>query len=291
VSGVTIGHVLNRLKEEFPDITITKIRFLDAERLIEPDRTPAGYRVFTDIDVERLRYILRAQRDRGISLARIRQELVRLDAGEDPMDVITGAAAVMDAVGGVRVDGLDGLDELGAVGEPFAGDDGDAAVREDADADRDEHAVQDALVPRAATSGPVVSSAAAPGGARLVGGDLHLSGRELAEAAGLELRDVRSLQEHALLPPGDVFDGDGLAAAKAAAGLLHAGLEARHLRMYRQFTDREASLHQQLVAPMLRQRNPQARQRAAELLQQLTENGTELHAALLRRELRSMLRP
>jgi DNA-binding transcriptional MerR regulator len=285
VSGVTIGHVLNRLKEEFPDITITKIRFLDAERLIEPDRTPAGYRVFTDIDVERLRYILRAQRDRGISLARIRQELVRLDAGEDPMDVITGAAAVLDAVGGVRVD------ELGELGEPVAGDDDDVAVREDADEDRDEHGVQDALVPRAATSRPVASSAAAPSAARLVGGDLHLSGRELAEAAGLELRDVRSLQEHALLPPGDVFDGDGLAAAKAAAGLLHAGLEARHLRMYRQFTDREVSLHQQLVAPMLRQRNPQARQRAAELLQQLTENGTELHSALLRRELRSMLRP
>ncbi|MFT4745242.1 MAG: DNA-binding transcriptional MerR regulator [Nitriliruptoraceae bacterium] len=282
MSGVTIGHVLNRLKEEFPDITITKIRFLDAERLIEPDRTPAGYRVFTDIDVERLRYILRAQRDRGISLARIRQELVRLDAGEDPMDVITGAAAVMDAVGGVRVDEL---------GEPSVDDDGDAAVREDADEDLDEHGVHDALVPPAATSRPVGSSAVALSAARLVGGELHLSGRELAEAAGLELRDVRSLQEHALLPPGDVFDGDGLAAAKAAAGLLHAGLEARHLRMYRQFTDREVSLHQQLVAPMLRQRNPQARQRAAELLQQLTENGTELHAALLRRELRSMLRP
>jgi DNA-binding transcriptional MerR regulator len=272
VSGVTIGHVLNRLKEEFPDITITKIRFLDAERLIEPDRTPAGYRVFTDIDVERLRYILRAQRDRGISLARIRQELVRLDAGEDPMDVITGAAAVMDAVGGVRVDEFD---------EPSHDD--DAALLEDAG--------QDALAPRAAASPPVEPSGAAPGATRLVGGELHLSGRELAEAAGLELRDVRSLQEHALLPPGDVFDGDGLAAAKAAAGLLHAGLEARHLRMYRQFTDREVSLHQQLVAPMLRQRNPQARQRAAELLQQLTENGTELHAALLRRELRSMLRP
>ncbi|MFT6942563.1 MAG: DNA-binding transcriptional MerR regulator, partial [Nitriliruptoraceae bacterium] len=211
MSGVTIGHVLNRLKEEFPDITITKIRFLDAERLIEPDRTPAGYRVFTDIDVERLRYILRAQRDRGISLARIRQELVRLDAGEDPMDVITGAAAVMDAVGGVRVDEL---------GEPSVDDDGDAAVREDADEDLDEHGVHDALVPPAATSRPVGSSAVALSAARLVGGELHLSGRELAEAAGLELRDVRSLQEHALLPPGDVFDGDGLAAAKAAAGLL-----------------------------------------------------------------------
>ncbi len=261
MTGVTIGEVLNRLKEEFPDITISKIRFLDAEGLIVPDRTPAGYRQFTDADIERLRYVLRAQYHRDLRLATIREELRRLDAGEDPLDVVTGAAAVMDAVGGVVPEAQDSThgDEPGRPAPP---------------------------VP----TRPVSADRSPRNTAGALGGDLHLSGRELAEAAGLELREVRSLQEHGLLPPGDVFDGDGLSAAKAAAGLLEAGLEARHLRMYRQFADREVSLHQQLVQPILRQRNPQARQRASELLDQLAEHGTELHAALLRRELREMLR-
>ena len=61
--------------------------------------------------------------------------------------------------------------------------------------------------------------------------------------------------------------------------------------MYRQFADREVSLFQQLVQPILRQRNPTARQRAAELLEALSTHGTQLHAALLRRELRDLLDP
>ena len=59
----TIGEVLNRLKDEFDDITISKIRFLEAEGLITPDRTESGYRKFTAADIDRLRYVLRAQRD------------------------------------------------------------------------------------------------------------------------------------------------------------------------------------------------------------------------------------
>jgi DNA-binding transcriptional MerR regulator len=64
LSTHTIGEVLNRLKDDFDDITISKIRFLEAEGLINPDRTESGYRKFTDADVERLRYVLRAPRAR-----------------------------------------------------------------------------------------------------------------------------------------------------------------------------------------------------------------------------------
>jgi hypothetical protein len=60
---LTVGAVVQELAPEFPDITISKVRFLEAEGLVTPTRTAAGYRQFTGADVERLRYVLRAQRD------------------------------------------------------------------------------------------------------------------------------------------------------------------------------------------------------------------------------------
>ena len=81
MSGHTIGEVLNRLKEEFDDVTISKIRFLESEGLIAPERSESGYRQFSDVDVDRLRHVLRAQRDRYLPLKVIREELARLDAG------------------------------------------------------------------------------------------------------------------------------------------------------------------------------------------------------------------
>ncbi|GAB2863791.1 MerR family transcriptional regulator [Actinocorallia aurea] len=72
---MTIGDVLARLQDEFPDVTPSKIRFLESEGLIEPDRTPAGYRKFTHADVERLRFILAAQRDSYLPLRVIKEQL------------------------------------------------------------------------------------------------------------------------------------------------------------------------------------------------------------------------
>ena len=65
---LSIGEVLNRLRGDFADITISKIRFLESEGLIEPQRTPSGYRKFTSSDLERLRYVLLAQRDQYLPL-------------------------------------------------------------------------------------------------------------------------------------------------------------------------------------------------------------------------------
>ncbi|GAB3673848.1 MerR family transcriptional regulator [Actinocorallia lasiicapitis] len=72
---MTIGDVLTQLRADFPDITLSKIRFLEAEGLIEPERTPAGYRKFGNADVERLRYILAAQRDEYLPLRVIKEQL------------------------------------------------------------------------------------------------------------------------------------------------------------------------------------------------------------------------
>nr|WP_226913374.1 MerR family transcriptional regulator [Gephyromycinifex aptenodytis] len=73
--------MLERLRPDFPDVSISKIRFLEAEGLIKPDRTPSGYRSFNESDVERLRYILQAQRDRFWPLRVIREALDAQDRG------------------------------------------------------------------------------------------------------------------------------------------------------------------------------------------------------------------
>ncbi|XVX18603.1 MerR family transcriptional regulator [Actinomycetota bacterium] len=73
--------MLKNLQDEFPDISISKIRFLEAEGLVTPERTPSGYRTFTAKDVERLRFILAAQRDRFWPLKVIREALDAMDRG------------------------------------------------------------------------------------------------------------------------------------------------------------------------------------------------------------------
>ena len=81
---LSIGEVLSKLRTEFSDITISKIRFLESEGLIEPQRTPSGYRKFTNIDLERLRYVLAAQRDQYLPLRVIKENLDALDRGLTP---------------------------------------------------------------------------------------------------------------------------------------------------------------------------------------------------------------
>ncbi|MEU6084953.1 MerR family transcriptional regulator [Streptomyces sp. NPDC047108] len=79
---MSIGTVLQRLREEFPEVTISKIRFLEAEGLVEPRRTPSGYRKFSPEDVQRLGYVLRMQRDHYLPLKVIREHLEALERGE-----------------------------------------------------------------------------------------------------------------------------------------------------------------------------------------------------------------
>ena len=81
---LSIGEVLSKLRGEFSDITISKIRFLESEGLIEPQRTPSGYRKFTNVDLERLRYVLAAQRDQYLPLRGIKENLDAMDRGLTP---------------------------------------------------------------------------------------------------------------------------------------------------------------------------------------------------------------
>ena len=81
---MNIGEVLDRLRSDFPGITIPKIRFLEDKGLIKPERTPAGYRKFTAEDVDRLRYILKMQRDHYLPLKVIGEHLDAIDRGLEP---------------------------------------------------------------------------------------------------------------------------------------------------------------------------------------------------------------
>ncbi|MCV7251004.1 MerR family transcriptional regulator [Mycolicibacterium fluoranthenivorans] len=83
-TGMSIGAVLDLLRPDFPDVTISKIRFLEAEGLVTPDRSAAGYRRFTAYDCARLRFILTAQRDQYLPLKVIKAQLDALPDGELP---------------------------------------------------------------------------------------------------------------------------------------------------------------------------------------------------------------
>lgn len=100
---LSIGEVLTKLRGDFPDITISKIRFLESEGLIEPQRTPSGYRKFTSNDLDRLRYVLLAQRDQYLPLKVIKDNLDALDRGLVPTP--QGTAVPRPTLGLATIDG------------------------------------------------------------------------------------------------------------------------------------------------------------------------------------------
>ena len=93
--SLSIGAVIEQLRPDFPDVTVSKVRFLENEGLVTPNRTPSGYRRFTRADCDRLRYVLTAQRDRYLPLKVIRDELEALDAA-----IADGSTAALPIRGG-----------------------------------------------------------------------------------------------------------------------------------------------------------------------------------------------
>jgi DNA-binding transcriptional MerR regulator len=91
--AMTIGAVCKALEQEFPDISISKIRYLEDQKLVAPRRTPGGYRLYSGGDVQRLRTILRLQRDEFLPLRVIRQELASGRAGNEVEPASEGAGA------------------------------------------------------------------------------------------------------------------------------------------------------------------------------------------------------
>lgn len=113
---LSIGEVLNRLRGDFADITISKIRFLESEGLIDPQRTPSGYRKFTSTDLERLRYVLLAQRDQYLPLKVIKDNLDAMDRGLTPSQT-AGVSTPRPPMSLATVDGEMAPSSFGEVSE------------------------------------------------------------------------------------------------------------------------------------------------------------------------------
>jgi len=294
---LSIGEVLSLLKEEFPDATISKIRFLESQGLIDPERTPSGYRKFYEPDVERLRWILRQQREHFLPLKVIKGRL-----GDDAPDVATitsgGIAPEGVAHAPIAADTL----PVAAVPEPVPAvvpdpapavppaNGGTRAPAPERPAPRPAPAPErprpaPAPAPRAPEpQSPEVLVAAADSG----NGDLTIE--ELAEAVELPVSRLTELEKYGLLaskPVGGTryYDGEARRVAELAAGFLRFGVEARHLRMYKSAADREAGFFEQIVMPLLKQRNPQSRRQAVETLGELARLGQDLRASMLRQAL------
>jgi DNA-binding transcriptional MerR regulator len=109
LAGMSIGAVLDLLRGDFPDVTISKIRFLEAEGLVTPERTASGYRRFTAYDCARLRFVLTAQRDQYLPLKVIKAQLDAQTDGELPATGSAYGVPRLVPVGGTFDDGADGL--------------------------------------------------------------------------------------------------------------------------------------------------------------------------------------
>ena len=283
---LSIGEVLGLLLEEFPDVTISKIRFLESQGLIDPERTASGYRKFYDNDVDLLRVILREQRENFLPLRVIRD---RLESGaiEDPTGPTTPPRGIRNVP---TSDAADVDDDLGIDQNGHSDEVRDIARIESPPPTQHHPAAQHRsgpLVPEVAAE-PDRPETAAPAPPAPV--DLrheNFSAGDVCQLAGLSAAQLAELESYGLLSgkgsgASTLYSAGDLAIAQAAAGFMQHGVEGRHLKAWRQAAEREASLFEQMILPLLRQRNPQARQQAMATLTLLAELGGELRSAIVR---------
>lgn len=221
VGQLSIGEVINLLRDDFPDVSVSKIRFLESQGLIDPDRSGSGYRQFDSTDVARLRFILQQQRDHFLPLKVIKSKLTLWERGEDASGSETSATQSLDQDG-----------------EPL---------------DRSE------LLKRS----------------KLDEDDLD---------ALIDIGLIRPIRDSVVFPP------EAGIVAMEAKRLMDQGLEARHLRTVRLSSEREADLLKQLVAPLLKASNPEAKARAKDVLESSADSVQAMHRALLTSELRQHLK-
>ena len=297
----SIGEVLALLQSDYPDITISKIRFLESQGLLNPERTPSGYRKFHEEDTERLRWILTQQRDHFLPLKVIKDRLAAGDFSDGPPEGVlpfernNGADGSNGAVGATEIE----------VGDPST------------DSTDDKVQKQSSSRASAVTSlleGPAEAATPAPRGRKrhptghqkgdptpVKDGDdesqapeVALTLKELCTQSGLDAADVADLEKFGLLSQRSMghveyYDEEALIVARLAAGFARYGIEPRHLRMYKVSAEREAGLFEQLITPLLKQRRAAAREQAVEMLEELAELADDLRAVMVRASLREYL--
>jgi len=287
----SIGEVLGLLLEEFPNVTISKIRFLESQGLIEPERTPSGYRKFTDAEIERLRYILREQETNYLPLRVIRDRLDESGAiPRDPTSPTSLPPALRNqTVGDVSRE----LARIHKLNLPASIDDESTEIEIDpvvlAESERLHPASRRA--PQKPPAKPVVTPT--PIGAPQGG---PISREDLLESSGLSDAEVRSLEQFGLLSArqvgGDTFyDAAAREIAVLAKGFLDLGIDIRHLKSWRLAAEKEAALFEQRLMPLLRQKNPEARSQSAEMLASLVGLAGDLRRVLVQQAVGQFLEP
>lgn len=315
----SIGDVLTLLRAEFPDITISKIRFLESQGLVSPQRSPSGYRKFFDEDIERLRYVLVQQREHFLPLKVIRDRL----NGDEPLEAAIQetpepgeevAGATSDAMAAPAPSAVVHARER--VGDQSAGapstervDPVEASV--DVAAEKKEStrvaAKEPSIADVVAALQEAPTQSSAPRATRpapsdppeepsdpVVEGET-LSVPELATELGVDDNFIESLIAYGVIRSVTIgglicFDVNNVTIARIASKFGAHGIEPRHLRQFRTSIDREMGLIDQVVAPLLRQRNPEARKKATANAKDLAKLGRDLRSAMVTQELRDYFR-
>jgi DNA-binding transcriptional MerR regulator len=232
---LSIGAVLAQLRPEFPDVTISKIRFLESEGLVCPGRTPSGYRQFAPADVERLKFVLAAQRDHYLPLKVIKEQ-------------------------------LDAVDDGRWQGAPLA--------------------------PRLAKNlAALDGSGHAPKAADFQAGpEIRMTKEEFLREVGIDNATLVELEQYGLVKPGAAgfYNPDAVVVARTVKTMTEFGIEPRHLRAFRASADREVGLLEQIVTPLQRQHDPDARARADEVVRELAALSVTLHTLLVKAGLRAV---
>ncbi|WP_167096822.1 MerR family transcriptional regulator [Amycolatopsis granulosa] len=235
--GLSIGAVLAQLRPDFPDVTISKIRFLESEGLVRPGRTASGYRQFSAADVERLRFVLAAQRDHYLPLKVIKEQLDAADHG--------------------RTDGQGLGGRLPRKLVPLPANPGDG-------------------LPRPENFAP--------------GREVRLTREDLLAEAGVDGALLAELEQYGLIRAGAAgfYDPDAVLVARTVRAMTEFGIEPRHLRAFRASADREVGLLQQIIAPVSRHRDADAKARADELARQFAALSVTLHTLLVKAGIRDV---
>lgn len=217
---LSIGQVMTLLRAEFSDISISKIRFLETEGLVSPERAASGYRKYSETDIERLRYILRVQKSHYLPLKVIREHLEMIDRGMAPPQ--------LESPRPVAPSGPEDLTRTPA--------------------------------PPGAEPSPGARQAPEARGARPNQRPLRMSRAELLEASGLSEPALIELEKAHIVAPrrGTSYYGrDAVTIAIAARRLAQYGIDARHLRQIKSYASREYGIIEQAVAPYQRRAGAQ----------------------------------
>lgn len=299
----SIGEVLGLLLEEFPNVTISKIRFLESQGLIEPERTASGYRKFSDAEVERLRYILREQETNYLPLRVIRDRLD--ESGSLVRDATNSSSQLPRALRESSVvDVSEELPRVRVITPAVSFDEtGDIEI-----VDESVTRASERVHPAARRSSLRPSAASFTEGTGLTEGTINtstgrlgaasglMSHQELLLSTGLSSNDVALLEQYGLISSAHaagetLYDSAAQEVCALARAFLDQGIEIRHLKSWRLAAEREAALFEQRLLPLLRQRNPAAREQSTEILDSLLASAGALRNVLVRQAVEKFLDP